>query len=425
MHSPAGPPLLSRGVVALVAALAAIYLVSQFLRNSVGVIAPDLAREIGLSAGEIGLLSSAFFFSFAAAQLPLGIAIDRYGAKRCMLVCAAIAFAGTLVFAIATTPAGLISARILMGLGSSCYLMAPLALYARRFPPERFTVLASIQIGVGTVGTLLVTAPLAWASAVIGWRATFFVVAGLVVLCAGLLAVVVREDGAHHGPAAKGETLRENLAGIAEVTRMRGFWPMFLMNVVTYSSYALIVGLWGGPYLAHVYGYGLTARGDLLMLPAITHIVGVVLAGQLQRRVGSYVPLVLTGAVLTAASLGLLAVVGKPEPWLLALWLAVFGLCPAYLPILIAHGRSLLPPHLVGRGMTLFNVGSMGGVFVVQFASGALIDRFAPIAGAYPLGAYRAVFAVQAVAVLIAVAAYAATRFGKPGEASVTVSTSR
>ena len=106
MHSPAGPPLLSRGVVALVAALAAIYLVSQFLRNSVGVIAPDLAREIGLSAGEIGLLSSAFFFSFAAAQLPLGIAIDRYGAKRCMLVCAAIAFAGTLVFAIATTPAG-------------------------------------------------------------------------------------------------------------------------------------------------------------------------------------------------------------------------------------------------------------------------------------------------------------------------------
>src|SRR5947209_4996934 len=170
MQSPQGP-WLSRGVIALVGTLAAIYLVSQFLRNSVGVIAPDLAREMGLSAGEIGLLSSAFFFSFAAAQIPLGIAIDRYGPKRCMLICAVIAFLGTLEFAIATTPAGLITARILMGLGSSCYLMAPLALYARRFAPERFTVLAGIQMAIGTIGTLFVTAPLAWASAAIGWRA--------------------------------------------------------------------------------------------------------------------------------------------------------------------------------------------------------------------------------------------------------------
>src|SRR6185436_9463374 len=111
MRSPAGPSW-SRDVVVLVTALAAIYLVSQFLRNSVGVIAPDLAAEIGLNAGEIGLLSSAFFFSFAAAQIPLGMAIDRYGPKRCMLVCAAAAFAGALQFALAATPAGLIAARV-------------------------------------------------------------------------------------------------------------------------------------------------------------------------------------------------------------------------------------------------------------------------------------------------------------------------
>src|SRR5436305_13143428 len=98
MRSRAGPSG-SRGIVTLVGTLAAIYLVSQFLRNSVGVIAPDLAREMGLSAGEIGLLSSAFFFSFAAAQVPLGIAIDRYGPQRCMLICPAIAFLGTFLFA--------------------------------------------------------------------------------------------------------------------------------------------------------------------------------------------------------------------------------------------------------------------------------------------------------------------------------------
>src|SRR4051794_20999682 len=409
MQSPQGP-WLSRGVVALVGTLAAIYLVSQFLRNSVGVIAPDLANEIGLSAGEIGLLSSAFFFSFATAQVPLGIAIDRSGPKRCMRVCAVIALLGPLEFSIAPTPAGLITARILMGLGSSCYLMAPLALYARRFAPERFTVLAGIQMGIGTIGTLFVTAPLAFASATIGWRATFFCVAGLVVVCTGLIAVLVREDAAEDAPAARGETLRENFAGIAEVMRMRGFWPLFLMNLVSYSSYAIIVGLWGGPYLAHVYGYGLTVRGDLLMLPAISQIIGVVAWGHAQRVTGSYKPLVLAGAFMTAAALGLLAVIGKPEPWMLVTWLAVFGFLPAFLPVLIAHGRSLLPPHLVGRGMTLFNIGSMGGTFVAQFASGALIDLFAPVAGAYPLDAYRAVFAAQALAVLLVCGIYTTMR---------------
>jgi len=196
--------------------------------------------------------------------------------------------------------------------------------------------------------------------------------------------------------------------------RMRGFWPLFLMNVVSYSSYAIIVGLWGGPYLAHVYGYGLTARGDLLVLPALSQIVGVVAWGHAQRVAGSYKPLVLTGALATAAALGLLAAIGKPEPWMLAVWLAVFGFLPAFLPVLIAHGRSLLPPHLVGRGMTLFNIGSMGGTFVVQLASGALIDLFAPIAGAYPLDAYRMVFAAQAAAVLAVCGIYAMMRSKTP-----------
>jgi MFS family permease len=405
MHSPTGRAD-ERGIVTLVASLAAIYLVSQFLRNSVGVIAPDLAAEIGLSASEIGLLSSAFFFSFAAAQIPLGIALDRYGPKRCMLVCAAIAFAGTVVFAIATTPAGLIAARILMGLGSSCYLMAPLALYARRFPPERFTALAGIQIGIGTVGTLLVTAPLAFATATIGWRMTFMVVAGVVVIGALLVMLVVPRDTPADAPGAHRETLRESLAGVMQVVRMRGFWPIFLMQCVAYSSYVIIVGLWGGPYLTHVYGYDLVTRGELLMLPAISQIIGVVLWGQAQRFADGYKGLVLTGALLTAAALGLLAYLGKPEPWVLIAWLAVFGFLAAYLPVLISHGRSILPQHLTGRGMTLFNIGSMGGTFVVQFVSGALIDLFPATNGVYPLDAYRLVFAVQALAVVAACVSY-------------------
>jgi MFS family permease len=402
---PAAP--VSRGAaVALVGTCAAIYLVSQFLRNSVGVIAPDLAAEMTLSAGAIGLLSSAFFFAFAAAQIPLGVALDRYGPKRCMLACAIVAVAGAIAFALATTPAALVGARILMGLGSSCYLMAPLALYARRFPPETFAALAGIQIGIGTVGTLLVTAPLAFASAAIGWRATFLAVAGVVVVCALLVALVIREEGADTARAVHHETLAESLAGIAAVARTPSFVPVFLMHTVCYASYVLIVGLWGGPYLAHVYGLGLTARGDLLLIPALTQIVGVVLWGYAERLFGAHKPLVLAGGLATAAALGALAWFGRLDTMPLAILLGLFGFVAAYIPVLIAHGRALLPAPLVGRGITLFNVGTIGGVFVSQFVTGLLIDLYPEQGGTYPPEAYRLVFACQAVAVVIACAAY-------------------
>ena len=95
-----------RAVVVLVGTLIAIYIVSQFLRNSIGVIAPNLAAELGLSPAEIGLLSSVFFFAFAAVQIPLGMALDRFGPRRCMLVCAAITVGGIVLFAWSPSPGG-------------------------------------------------------------------------------------------------------------------------------------------------------------------------------------------------------------------------------------------------------------------------------------------------------------------------------
>src|ERR1700675_3743846 len=84
---------LSLITVAMVAILCALYMMSQFLRNSVGVIAPDLAKEIQLSAAELGLLSSVFFLMFGLAQIPLGIALDRFGPKPCLLVSVVVAVA--------------------------------------------------------------------------------------------------------------------------------------------------------------------------------------------------------------------------------------------------------------------------------------------------------------------------------------------
>jgi MFS family permease len=402
--------------VAAAVALVSIYIVSQFLRNSVGVIAPDLAAEIGLSAAEIGTLSSAFFLSFAAVQIPLGMALDRFGPRRCLLVCTAIAVVGSVMFALAPSPGGLIVARALQGMGASASLVAPLAVYARRFPPERFATLAGLQVGLGTIGTLIATAPLAFSTTVIGWRGSFLVVAAITGVIGLVLAVTVKDDD-DAAPHSRPATLAESASGLLEVLRTPSIGRLFIMNMVAYSSFASIIGLWGAPYLTHVYGYDLEERGSFLLIPVLAQIIGSLLWGPTDRLAGGHKLPVLLGASATAAALAYLAIAGTvAPPAALIAWFAAFGFLCAYGVVLIAHGKALFALHLVGRALTVLNIGSMGGVFVAQIVSGFVIGLF-PTApdGAYPLDAYRLVFGLQAAFILLGSLVYLGSRDPRPG----------
>jgi len=404
----ARPAIAFGATVILVGTLGLAYIVSQFLRNSIGVIAPDLAAELSLSASQIGLLSSTFFFAFAGAQIPLGLALDRYGPKICMVVCAGIAACGAVFFAMATTPFGLIAARILMGIGSCCYFMAPLTLYARRYPPERFATFVGVQYGLGTLGTLFATAPLALSVAAIGWRTTFIVVALGMIVAGALVALVVREDAAPD--TDKGETFRQSISGMMQAMRTRSVGALFFMHVMTYSSFLLVVALWGGPYLTHVYGYGLTARGNVLFIAVVAQIAGSVMWGWADQWFGGYKQPVLLGAGLTILALAAVAFFGiLPEVAVIA-WFAAIGFFTAYVSVLIAHGKSLFPPALVGRGITILNIGTMGGAFLTQTLSGFMIDLFPTRDGAYALEAYRLVFGLQAFFLLLACVGYLRAR---------------
>jgi predicted MFS family arabinose efflux permease len=394
--------------VLLVGTLILTYVVSQFLRGSVAVIAPDLAHAVGLTAYDLGLLSSVFFFGFAAAQLPLGMALDRFGARVVLVVCTGILVLGTALFAVAQSADGLIAGRALMGLGASSSFMASLSVYARRFPPDRFASITGLHYGIGSSGSLLATAPLAWAVAAVGWRGSFLAVAALTVVTGVLVAIVVRDEGAA-GPE-RDATQGTSAGGIMAVLRTPSVGRLFIMHVTAYSSFALFVGLWGGPYLSDIYGLGLKERGELLLIPAVAQMFAAFCWGPMDRVFDSYKGPVLTGAVATLLVLAALAAFAPLPLPLMMLWMALLGVASAFTPVLIGHGKSLFAPHLIGRGLSLLNVGSMGGVFLAQYVSGLVIDLFPSANGAYPIAAYRCVFALQAVFVVVAIGLYLGAR---------------
>jgi MFS family permease len=396
--------------LSVVAILGLLYIVSQFLRNSVGVIAPNLAAEMGLSPIEIGLLSSIYFFAFAATQLPLGVALDRFGPKRCMLASIAVTVAGSVAFALAHDVFGLVVSRALLGFGTACFLMAPVALYARWFPPERFSTFAGIHLGVGTLGALLATAPLAFAVAGVGWRTAFLAVAILTVVIGLLTWLIVSDDPPGRTTESRNETLRESVAGIWQVIRTPSIGRIFLVQLTSYPSFVLVVGLWGGPYLTHIYGYDLKGRGEILFVAALAQVLGSFIWGPSDRIFGRFKPPILFGTALSFSALLLFAFGGvMPAPLLLVAF-ALLGFSTGMTSVVMSHGRSLVPPHLLGRCITLLNIGTMGGGFLVQFVSGVVIDLFPSQGGTYPLEAYRLVFGLQAALVLVGAWAYFGSR---------------
>ncbi len=396
--------------LSVVAILGLLYIVSQFLRNSVGVIAPNLAAEMSLSPIEIGLLSSIYFFAFAATQLPLGVALDRFGPKRCMLASIAVTVAGSVAFALAHDVSGLVVSRALLGFGTACFLMAPVALYARWFPPERFSTFAGIHLGVGTLGALLATAPLAFAVASVGWRTAFLAVAILTVVIGLLTWLIVSDDPPGRTTEPRNETLRESVAGIWQVIRTPSIGRIFLVQLTSYPSFVLVVGLWGGPYLTHIYGYDLKGRGEILFVAALAQVLGSFIWGPSDRIFGRFKPPILVGTALSFSALLLFALGGvMPAPLLLVAF-ALLGFSTGMTSVVMSHGRSLVPPHLLGRCITLLNIGTMGGGFLVQFVSGVVIDLFPSQGGTYPLEAYRLVFGLQAALVLVGAWAYFGSR---------------
>src|SRR4029078_5407680 len=184
---------------------------------------------------------------------------------------------GCVLFAVAHQAGSLIAARAVLGFGTASFLMAPIALYARWSPPDRCSTFAGIQLGRGSLGAIFATAPLAYATASFGWRMTFLGVGVCAAVIGVLVWLIVTDDPPGVKSTSRRETLRESIAGIWQVIRTPSMGRVFMVQLSSYPSYVLIVGLWGGPYLTHVYGYDLQGQGDVPLVAARAEVVVVVL----------------------------------------------------------------------------------------------------------------------------------------------------
>jgi predicted MFS family arabinose efflux permease len=344
---------------------------SNAVRTLPAVSADLLGRDLGLSADGLAALTGAYPAAFAAAMIPVGVALDRYGVRVTALALLAIGVVGSALAALAGGPAGMLLAQAVLGIGCSGMMMAPMTFAATRMDAPRFTLWSGLVQGIGNSGMLLSASPLAWLIERDGWRAGFWAAGGLALLAMVAVALTVP----HVRPATMRRTLRQDAMETLAIFASPALRPLLVFALASFGVVFGLRGLWGGPWLMEMKGLSRIEAGNVLFAMTIALVIAPGLAGGIARAVGRPVAL-LAGSHFVVAGLIFALLAGHALPvWFDTMVLVAFGLIIAFQVLAFSLAREAVPPERTGRALSSLNIAFFGGAAVLQMLSGLAAAR--------------------------------------------------
>lgn len=430
--------------IRIFACFAVAYLLSYGLRTINAVIAPLLVAEIGLSAANLGLLSSAYFLGFIITQLPLGLALDKFGARRVNAALLLVAATGVAAFGMSHSLLTLWWSRLLIGMGFSAALMSAFKGFREWFAPSLQPRLASWMVVAGVAGASLSTAPVQWLTQLYGWRPLFLGMAVCVLVAALLLYVLLPASAeesqsaasrAANAPAASSSSLTQldanvdqvaqpvpaaaksstrttstlNIAtnnaaltnGYRTIFRSRFFMATAPLGMTFQGGFLVMQSLWIGPWLVQVMDMSAAASAQVLLVMNLFFLAASGLMGWLSPRltqqghsIWQLVIVFYLGVMLVE---GMLALVVANWWWLWVL-LAMLMSAGAWFQSCIA---GQFAAQMTGRANTAYNFMLFLGALLLQWGFGLGVDAFRA-AGLAVSGAFRATLLVYLSLQLIA-----------------------
>jgi len=362
------------------------YFLSYIFRGVNAVIFPYLERDIGITAADLGLLTSAFFLFFALIQPVLGVMLDRYGPRRVQAVLLAIAALGSLLFGLCTSFGQLIVARVLIGIGFAGGLMAAIKIFTLWYPPRQWGLVTGFHMMAGGTGSMAATLPIQWSLSLMTWQGLFFWLAGIC-LATSMIVLTVVPDRPQSGPRG---TLREQFRVTGIVLTDGFYWRIQPLLAVQQLAFIGCISLWIGPWLRDVGGItDKEMRADIQLYTTAVMTLGFAMSGVIAglfRRFGvsAFASAGIT-SVLFALVCGWIAFLPPIHP--LLPW-ALFGFLGAlpiqYMPVMVAS----FPHNYAGRVSTSSNLVVFSVIFAGQWAIGKVVDLWPRTATGYSPDGY-------------------------------------
>ena len=414
------------------AVLGIIYFFVCLHRISPTVIARDLVREFGANATALGLMSSTYFYLYAAVQPVVGVLSDSWGPRRLVAASTLIACLDAMVFGMAIDMTMATVGRALIGIGVGGVFVPALLIFSRWFRARGFASVTGFFLACGNAGNLAASLPLTYMILLLGWRLSLISIGGASFLLAVLAWIVIRNH-----PEDKGWKIKTDLNSAALtqeddpkyltpigrlgiVFRKPGFW-MVTASTFFFGGLALTFqGLWAVPYLMDVYGYNRVQAGGLLMLLPIGFIIGAPLIGFLSDRMRISRKFILQGSLGIGTICWFIFVFtgGKPDSVFLAPLFLIMGSCGGgSLPLFMTITKELFPPSITGTGVGLMNTAAFLSTAVYQPFSGFLMDTVGRTDSVYPLEAYDQIITFFCISMMIALICTLPLRIS-PGKAT-------
>ncbi|MGE5623917.1 MAG: MFS transporter [Methanocella sp.] len=398
-----GSRSIGRWVILVV--MSALYFFVYFHRISPAVLAVDLKRAFHIDTAALSFLSSAYFYLYAALQIPVGILTDTWGPRKVATASTGLAFIGSLLFALAPNFATATFARLLVGAGVSGVYVPTLKVMGNWFSGRHFATITGMVIAAGNLGGLVATSPLVWATDHWGWRNVLLAISGVTLVLGLLCWLLVRDEPARAG-RRPGEPVewRGYLRLASRALQNRSLWKVGVCGFGKYGPLMAYQGLWGAMFLMSVYGLTKVAAGNVLMVISIGYAAGGPLLGFLSDRVFHSRRLILATGV-TSFALAWLPLIFRPgnlNVWELYLISLVMGIAGGGTGVLIfSMAKEAVEPELSGMAIAAVNTASFAAVVLFQPLTGWIIAHSQKVA-AQPIASYRTALLVCALGSAIA-----------------------
>lgn len=370
----------TRTLIFALVALACGHMLSTLLRTIPALSLDLMAADFRVQPQALASLTSVYHFAFAASQIPVGAAMDRFGVRPVSLGLLAGTIIGAIASGFATGPSSFAFGQLLLGIATSGMLMCPMTLAAKQLSAARFGLWSGAILSIGNIGMLLSSSPLAFVVDQYGWRAGFWIAAaGGVAVALAVVALVPNQ------PAEKDES--SPLSQMIEVLRLglsRPLRGLIALALVSLATSLVLRGLWGGPWLMQIKGLSRVEAGNQLGAYTLAMIAGPLLIGMTDRRVGRRRELV-AGAHAVAALLVVLMALGAPHfavAWLFGVpvmppqydlvLFVLIGLATSAQPLLFGMCRQLVDAQVAGKALAAVNLAFFLGTALMQSITGAV-----------------------------------------------------
>ncbi|WP_315834814.1 MFS transporter [Bradyrhizobium prioriisuperbiae] len=372
-------------LIAPIVVLACGHMLSNLIRTLPAVSIDLIAADLQVNAASVGSLAGAYHFAFAAGQIPLGVALDRFSVRTVSIALLLATVIGAAFAAMARTPLEFCLAQIVLGFSTSGMLLCPLTYAARRLPSAKFGLWTGIILSLGNSGMILSASPLAWLVENYGWRGGFWLSGALSACIAAAVLIVVQRDVAR---PQETRGIANEAMGVFKLGLSRDLRGVVILAFFSVAIFMIMRGVWGGPWLMDIKGQSRIQAGQILLVFTLALIVGPMLIGILDRRLGHRRVLVITTHILTALTLMVLAAGSPGGPLSTALGipyvsvgvdtilLAAIGIFNSSQPLLYAMTRQAVPSQDTGKALSAVNLSFFFGTAVLQAVIGLVVAHW-------------------------------------------------